>query len=91
MDDSTSNTYRALRFVGSPTYGDFLYAEFTGVEDWNFTQTQRHFYEAFNMSTDPAQLNNIYHTLDAPTQKALAEQALQQWRCQGREGSQACS
>ena len=36
MDDSTSNTYRALRFVGSEKHGNTLYAEFTAVEDWHF-------------------------------------------------------
>ena len=36
VDDSTSNTYRALRFVGSEKHGNTLYAEFTAVEDWHF-------------------------------------------------------
>eukprot|EP00908_Phaeocystis_cordata_P001727 Transcript_11863.p1 GENE.Transcript_11863~~Transcript_11863.p1 ORF type:complete len:547 (-),score=98.35 Transcript_11863:887-2527(-) len=91
VDDPLSNTYRALRFVGSPTYGDFLYAEFTAVQDWNFENVTQHFYEAFDMSVDPGQLNNIYHTLNATTKQALAEQVHREWRCKGREGAWACA
>ena len=43
------------------------------------------------MSVDPGQLNNIYHTLNATTKQALAEQVHREWRCKGREGAWACA
>ena len=39
VDDNISNTYRALRFHETSKYGDFLFAEFTKISDWNSLQT----------------------------------------------------
>lgn len=90
VDELSSNTYRALRFVGSAEHGNFLYAEFTSIDNWNFNDTSQFFYEAYDVSKDADQLDNIYHDLDATTQKALAAQLEKQWQCKGRKGPQAC-
>ena len=90
VDEASSNTYRALRFVGSAKYGNFLYAEFTSLDNWNFADPSQFFYEAYDVAKDPDQLNNIYHSLDEPTQKALAAQLEKQWQCKGRNGPHAC-
>lgn len=84
VDDSESNTYRALRFVGSRDYGDLLYSEFTAVSDWNFSNVS--FYELFNMTTDPHQLHNLYTHAPETTKRALHEQVVKQWTCAGRDG-----
>ena len=84
MDDPKSNTYRALRFVGSQDYGDLLYSEFTAVSDWNFSSVS--FYELFNMTTDPHQLHNLYDQTPEVTKRALHQQLVKQWTCAGREG-----
>ena len=47
IDDVVSNTYRALRFVGDPTYKDLLYAEFTSQPDWHYENPVH--YELFNV------------------------------------------
>lgn len=71
VDDTISNTYRALRFPAESQYGDFLYAEFTKLADWNFSGP--FFYEAFQLdNNDPEQLNNIYSSLDNQTKADLA-------------------
>jgi len=90
VDDSSSNTYRALRFLGNPTYGDFLYAEFTSLMQWNFTDTGSFFYEAYNVSKDPDQLDNIYSSLPGTWKASLAAQLQKSWKCKGREGPRAC-
>ena len=83
IDDVVSNTYRALRFVADPTYGDLLYAEFTSLKDYNFT-TPNH-YELFNMTRDPHQLVNLYYTMAyTAAQKAdLQSRLLAHWYCAG--------
>ena len=50
VDDSTSNTYRALRFFGSEKYGNTLYAEFTAVSDWHFEAEL--FVEMYDLDTE---------------------------------------
>lgn len=79
IDDVVSNTYRAIRFVADPTYGDLLYAEFTAVSDWHFEAPVH--YELFNMTEDPHQLKNIYHGFNKAHKKDLQKRLLQQWTC----------
>ena len=79
IDDLVSNSYRALRFVADPTYGDLLYAEFTAVKDWHF-DAPVHF-ELFNMSTDPHQLKNLYYTAPKALTDALQARLVAQWTC----------
>merc|ERR1712187_826369 len=59
IDEPHSNTYRALRFTsGGPVgNGNMLYAEFTALSDWNFTNYS--FVEIFDMDKDPHQLVNL--------------------------------
>ena len=45
VDDPKSNTYRALRFVGSVAHGNTLYAEFTALENWDYLNTTDLFIE----------------------------------------------
>jgi len=88
IDDVVSNTYRALRFVADPAYGDLLYAEFTGNSDWHF-QAPVH-YELFNMTSDPHQLKNIYYTAPKLLRKELQRRLVQQWTC-GAGTSNPCA
>lgn len=82
VDDVKSNTYRGLRFVNDPTYGELLYAEFTAVTDWEF-EAPCH-YELFNMTTDPVCLDNIYYTTATVEVKAdLQKRLLTHWGCSG--------
>lgn len=57
VDDTMSNTYRGERSVPPHALGDFLYAEFTAFSDWDFEHPT--FFEAFNLTRDPHQLDNI--------------------------------
>eukprot|EP00947_MAST-08B_sp_MAST-8B-sp1_P002915 g2915.t1 len=88
VDDPNSNTYRALRFMNSESYGDFLYAEFTAVKDWNFSAVS--FHEAYDVKKDPYQLNNVYESLSEAKKTALAAQLHKQWQCHGQTGTGAC-
>lgn len=81
IDDLVSNTYRALRFVGDPEYGDLLYAEFTSVDDWHYQKPVH--YELFNMTEDPHQLVNLYSRSPQYLKDRLQARLVQQWGCQG--------
>ena len=70
IDDVVSNTYRALRFVHDPTYGELLYAEFTSVQDWHY-DTPVHF-ELFNMTVDPHQVRRFTYFWALPLVSRLA-------------------
>lgn len=70
VDDTNSNTYRALRFVRHHAYGNFLYAQFTSLADWDYHNVT--FYEAFNLTADPHQLKNIYAELPSDIKRHLA-------------------
>lgn len=72
VDDTSSNTYSALRFAPPHAYGHFLYAEFSSLLDWNFEAVS--FREAFDLATDPHQLTNVYAHLSDDTRMALAVQ-----------------
>merc|ERR1712176_229947 len=71
VDDIKSNTYRALRFTsGGPVgNGNMLYAEFTALSDYNFTDYN--FVEIFDVEQDPHQLVNLASSTDAATKKRL--------------------
>eukprot|EP00939_MAST-03C_sp_MAST-3C-sp1_P001972 g1972.t1 len=89
VDDTISNTYRALRFSDShPTFSGMLYAEFTSLDDWHFENVS--FYEAYNATRDPHQLENIFRTLGADERAALASEVGTLWRCAGQTGDAAC-
>ena len=91
IDDVVSNSYRALRFVGDPTYGDLLYAEFTAVKDWHFAlpecdhplEGSCRIFELFNMSSDPHQLKNLYYEDETPAElkAGLQKRLLAHWGC----------
>eukprot|EP00927_Polykrikos_kofoidii_P050237 TRINITY_DN44158_c0_g1_i1.p1 TRINITY_DN44158_c0_g1~~TRINITY_DN44158_c0_g1_i1.p1 ORF type:complete len:545 (-),score=54.69 TRINITY_DN44158_c0_g1_i1:54-1688(-) len=84
VDDDTSNTYRALRFTsGGPVgNGNMLYAEFTAVSDWNFTDYN--FVEIFDMDTDPYQLVNLASNTPDSVKRRLHDMMQLQWQCAGR-------
>merc|ERR1712137_209411 len=71
VDDPHSNTYRALRFTsGGPVgSGNMLYAEFTAVAYWNFTNYT--FVEVFDVQKDPYQLNNLASEIPSLTKQML--------------------
>jgi len=79
VDDVVSNTYRALRFVADPAFGDMLYAEFTAVKDWHWEAPVH--YELFNMTEDPHQLKNIYYTSPQSLRDELQQRLVKQWTC----------
>ena len=60
VDSTESNTYRALRFVDRAPggRGNKLYAEFTRLNDYNFTADDV-FVEIFDLDADPGQLVNL--------------------------------
>ena len=70
MDDVISNTYRALRYVGTSGSGsnNTLYAEFTDKEDWNFTSpiAGSLFIEMYELDSDPVELDNLASKASAP-------------------------
>merc|ERR1712066_503507 len=83
VDDPISNTYRALRFTsGGPVgNGNMLYAEFTAVKDWNFTNYS--FVEIFDMDRDPHQLRNLASTTSLAIKSKLHDMLQAQWECAG--------
>lgn len=84
VDDPKSNTYRALRFTtGGPVgSGNMLYAEFTALSDYNFTDYN--FVEIFDVEKDPHQLKNLASSTDTATKKRLHDMLQAQWECQGK-------
>jgi len=84
VDDVHSNTYRALRFTkdGPVGSGNMLYAEFTSLEDWNFSSYS--FVEIFDLDKDPHQLNNLANTTSQSTKASLHDLLKAQWQCAGR-------
>lgn len=81
VDDPNSNTYRALRFVGSERFNNTLYAEFTALKDWNFGNYS--FVEMYNVDEDPHQLHNIAKSTSASLKAELHTLATQQFNCEG--------
>jgi len=63
VNDCPNNTFRALRILNEEM-GDILYTEFTNIADWNFESPI--FYEMYNITEDPFQLNNLYYS-DVPS------------------------
>ena len=82
VDDPKSNTYRAVRFVGSEKYGNTLYAEFTALEDWNF-QSSTLFIEMYNVTEDPHQLHNLAASADPALKAELHAMVEAQFGCSG--------
>merc|ERR1712187_94138 len=84
VDDSKSNTYRALRFThdGPVGSGNMLYAEFTAVQDWNFTNYN--FVEIFDMDKDPHQLHNLANKTSLSIKAKLLSLLQAQWECAGQ-------
>ena len=83
VDDTTSNTYRALRFVDKDA-GNKLYAEFTSLDNWNFEQKPL-FVEVFDLDKDPHQLNNIADQTSAEQKAEWAKMLQAQWQCRGQD------
>jgi len=84
VDDANSNTYRALRFTsGGPVgHGNMLYAEFTAVKDWNFTNYN--FVEIFDLDKDPHQLHNLVNKTPSHVKANLHNLLQAQWECAGK-------
>ena len=85
VDDPTSNTYRAIRYVGEAAaaagHGNILYAQFTAVTDWHFQNVS--FHEMYDLDTDPYQLNNIYHLASPQLLANLTKVLDAQYSCSG--------
>ena len=87
VDDVISNTYRALRYVGTSGSGsnNTLYAEFTDKEDWNFTApiAGSLFIEMYELDSDPVELDNLASKASAEVKAALHATLVQAWECAG--------
>lgn len=81
VDSSESNTYRALRFVGSER-GNKLYAEFTRLTDWNFTAADV-FVEVFDLDADPGQLHNLANQTSEAELRYYRAEVRRQFGCAG--------
>lgn len=78
--DCFNNTFRALRFVDDPQYGNLLYAEFGS----NFLFTgPLAFVEVFNMTIDPWNTINIREQLSEKHHTALHQMLEKLWHCKG--------
>jgi arylsulfatase A-like enzyme len=80
VDSTTSNTYRAYRFVSEAR--NMLYAEFTAVTDWNFTAPDI-FVEVFDVSKDPGQLHNLANVTSVADHAIYHAMLEKQFRCSG--------
>lgn len=59
-----------------------LYSEFTALTDM-FAFSNVSFYEMYNISADPHQLDNIYHSQPAEVQQELHKLVLTEFQCAG--------
>jgi len=82
VDDPKSNTYRALRFHDS-AYGNILYAEFTALKNWDYTNTTDLFIEMFDLDKDPHQLHNTASHYSPALKAKFHEMAVEQFSCSG--------
>jgi len=85
VDDSKSNSFRAIRFVSKapkPLGGNTLYAEFTSLDDWNFTSPNI-FVEIYDLDTDPYELHNLANKTSAEDKKKLHDLLVKEWQCIG--------
>ena len=80
VDSPHSNEYRALRVIDKPRGRNLLFAEFTNLSDWNFTDAPL-FEEYFDMTSDPWQLQNIAQTAPEAEVAALRERLHELWHC----------
>ena len=86
VDDPNSNTYRALRFFGSATHGNMLYAEFTALSNWDYDNTTDGsdlFIEMYDLDKDPHQLHNIAKESSPSLKAQLHAMAVKQFACAG--------
>ena len=86
IDDPMSHTYRAIRFVDDPTYGDAIYAEYTSLDDWNFqnySSGSYKFYEFFDYAQDPWELRNLYNSSSNATKAELHRLVTGLFGCKG--------
>lgn len=82
--DCFNNTFRALRFVDHPKFGDLLFAEFGS--DFMF-QEKLAMTEVYNCSVDPWNTHNLAASgsFDAAQAAELHELLLGLWGCKGAE------
>lgn len=80
--DCFNNTFRALRFVDHPKFGDLLFAEFGS--DFLF-QGKLAMTEVYNCSVDPWNTHNLAAdgSFDAGQAAELHELLLGLWGCKG--------
>ena len=78
--DCFNNTFRALRFVGHPTFGNLLFAEFGS--DFLF-EGKLALTEIYDMSVDPWNTRNIAESFDPSHAEVLHELLVGLWGCKG--------
>ena len=86
LEDSTNNTFRALRVLdprnNQATQRDLMYAEYTNLEDWDFTLPPLET-ELFDLSSDPFQMRNIVKNADPELLSDLRERLRRASTCRG--------
>ena len=76
VTDSGNNTFRGLR-----TH-NLAYFEFTDpYRDWHFRSPT--FYELYNLTVDPEQMTNIYHSSPTALVQELGTQLRELYGCSG--------
>lgn len=83
--ESTANNFIALRSMADSANGDTLYAEFQTGDLTNADIKFEHvdFYEYYNASNDPWQINNVYKSTDKDVLNRLHNQLSQWFACAG--------
>ena len=79
--DTTQNNWRAIRVINDSD--DFVYGEFV---NHNWTQSDLEnpwFYEFYDLSSDPWQMNNTYALLNDSLKQELHQLVMSLGECQG--------
>eukprot|EP00756_Hemistasia_phaeocysticola_P026918 Hpha_TRINITY_DN16089_c5_g3::TRINITY_DN16089_c5_g3_i1::g.119496::m.119496/K01137/GNS; N-acetylglucosamine-6-sulfatase len=88
LEDCENNTFRALRVVdkdnSDPKQRDLLYAEYTHLDDWDFTSPPLE-YELFDLTDDPFQMKNIVASTSPSLLSDLRERLRKAFICRGTD------
>ena len=83
--EEEDNNFIAVRHFAAAgsKYGEFVYAEFQNGSDGNIAFDKTNTFEAYNLTADPWQLNNIYEDLSDPVKAELHQQVHTWLTCKG--------
>ena len=83
--ETPDDNFIAVRHQTGSKFGNILYSEFTTDTDGFTDFSDIHFYEMYNMDTDPWQLKNIYAEQTNDTKAALHADVHQWLKCKGAD------